>query len=119
MGGDVDISALSDNPGADFDYDADLDFMNDGDFGPGPDISNTKNLKGDTDPKVNIGYDSDDDDFEDGEEGEEEKITSGLLKDRNLDGDDSEEETIVVVSESIKKDMSSMKHLFNYNKKTQ
>jgi len=116
LGGDIDVSALSDNPGADFDYEADLDVMNDAELGPGPDLTNVKSLEGDTDPNVSLGWNSDDDASEDGEE---ERITSGLLKDRNLDGDDSEEEVVVVVSESIKTDMDSMKHLFNYNKKTQ
>jgi hypothetical protein len=90
--------------------------MNDAELGPGPDLTNVKSLEGDTDPNVSLGWNSDDDASEDGEE---ERITSGLLKDRNLDGDDSEEEVVVVVSESIKTDMDSMKHLFNYNKKTQ
>jgi len=121
LGGDIDVSALSDNPGADFDYDADLDMFNDAELGPGPDLTNIKSLEGDTDPNVSLGWASDDDASEDGEEGEEEeRITSGLLKDRNLDGKDStEEEEVVTISESVSHDMDNIKHLFTYNKKTQ
>jgi len=120
LGGDIDVSALSDNPGADFDYDADLDMFNDAELGPGPDLTNIKSLEGDTDPNVSLGWASDDDASEDGEEGEEEeRITSGLLKDRNLDGKDSTEEEVVTISESVSHDMDNIKHLFTYNKKTQ
>ena len=119
LGGDIDLSAFSDNPGAEFEYDADLDMFNDAELGPGPDLTNIKSLEGDTDPNVSLGWASDDD-TEDGEGEEEERITSGLLKDRNLDGKDSEkEEEVVAISESVKHDMENIQHLFTYNKKTQ
>tara|TARA_R110001592_G_scaffold32474_2_gene113641 strand:- start:2677 stop:3537 length:861 start_codon:yes stop_codon:yes gene_type:complete len=41
------------------------------------------------------------------------------MKKASTEVKEDEEETIAVVSESVDKDMSSMKHLFNYNKKTQ
>ena len=111
LGGDVDFSpkALSDNPGADFDYDADVDFMTDGEFGPGPNISNIKNLEGDTDPKVNIGYDS---------EGDEE-VVDDVAVDEFLKDVEGEENTELTLAEGVKRDMTKMNHLFNYNKNTQ
>jgi len=115
-----------------------------GELGPdlGPDLTKYSTVLGDTDPKVNIGYDAEDeavdeldaevmDDYEGDDYEGDDYEGYDFVDDENFDdvgnksfddieGEGSyEKEDTLALNENVKRDMKSMKHLIGYSKKTQ